>query len=166
MDRLTKRTGAGMALDTMTQGVRNDSIARGEYIQSVFERLAQYEDIGLTPDEAMRLKQVALGNTESVTDEDEKGELKLCPFCGGEVFLDDEGDFCMVCCRGCGAGTTFAEKFEDGTAGDMNEIQSVKAWNTRKEFDHLQQENGQMKELLGLCKLKELLGQGDGQQND
>lgn len=44
MERLTKRTTIGTALDTMSQSIRNDNIARSAYIQSVIEKLAVYED--------------------------------------------------------------------------------------------------------------------------
>lgn len=50
-------------------------------------------------------------------------ELLTCPFCGGEVKLDEDGcecDFCMFCCEECGAGITFAKE-QDGFAEDAEE---------------------------------------------
>ena len=57
-------------------------------------------------------------------------KLKPCPLCGGEVKLDAD-DVYMFCCDKCGAGITFAKVFEDGTAGDCSEDESVTAWNRR-----------------------------------
>lgn len=63
-------------------------------------------------------------------------EIKNCPFCGGEVKLD-ENDFYMFCCDKCGAGITFAKELEDGTATDCNKDESVDKWNTRKPIENV-----------------------------
>ena len=39
-------------------------------------------------------------------------KLLPCPFCGGEIKLDED-DFYMFCCDTCGAGITFAHELED-----------------------------------------------------
>lgn len=57
-------------------------------------------------------------------------ELKPCPFCGGEIKLDED-DFYMFCCDKCGAGITFAKELEDGTATDCNKKESIEKWNRR-----------------------------------
>lgn len=46
-------------------------------------------------------------------------ELEVCPFCGKEVKLDEDG-FYMFCCDNCGAGVSFAKVLADGTATDMD----------------------------------------------
>ena len=38
-------------------------------------------------------------------------KLLPCPFCGGEIKLDED-DFYMFCCDTCGAGITFAHELE------------------------------------------------------
>ena len=58
-------------------------------------------------------------------------ELKQCPFCGGQVKLDEDG-FYMFCCDDCGAGITFAKELEDGTATYMDKVESIEAWNRRE----------------------------------
>lgn len=66
-------------------------------------------------------------------------KLKPCPFCGGEAVLSDEVDiesqdvFHMFTCNKCGAGVVFSEIFEDGTAGDIEKGDAIKAWNRRPE---------------------------------
>ena len=62
-------------------------------------------------------------------------ELKKCPFCGGEVKIDED-DFYMFCCDNCGAGVTFAKELEDGTAEDMNKEETVKSWNSRCRYEN------------------------------
>lgn len=59
-----------------------------------------------------------------------------CPFCAGEVKLDDD-EFYMFCCDKCGAGITFAKELEDGTATDCNKDESVDKWNTRKPIENV-----------------------------
>ena len=51
MDRLTWRTRAGTPNFTMTQTIRRDNIARSAFYQKACDRLAAYEDTGLTPEE-------------------------------------------------------------------------------------------------------------------
>lgn len=57
-------------------------------------------------------------------------QLKLCPFCGSKVKIDED-DFYMFCCDNCGAGVTFAKVLSDGKAEDMTKAESIEAWNRR-----------------------------------
>lgn len=61
-------------------------------------------------------------------------KLLPCPFCGGEVKLDED-EFYMFCCDKCGAGITFAKQLEDGMATDCNKDESIDKWNTRKPIE-------------------------------
>ncbi len=63
-------------------------------------------------------------------------KLKPCPFCGGEIKLDED-DFYMFCCNTCGAGITFAHELEDGTAEDCTKEESIERWNTRKPVERI-----------------------------
>ena len=58
-------------------------------------------------------------------------ELEVCPFCGKEVKLDEDG-FYMFCCDNCGAGVSFAKVLADGTATDMDKKESIDALNRRE----------------------------------
>ena len=81
-----------------------------------------------------------------------KNVLKPCPFCGGEAVLSDEVDiesqdvFHMFTCNKCGAGVVFSEIFEDGTAGDIEKGDAIKAWNRRVEFEHMSKREALLKE--------------------
>lgn len=63
-------------------------------------------------------------------------KLLPCPFCGGEIKLDED-DFYMFCCDTCGAGITFAHELEDGTAEDCTKEESIESWNTRKPMERI-----------------------------
>ena len=63
-------------------------------------------------------------------------KLLPCPFCGGEIKLDED-DFYMFCCDTCGAGITFAHELEDGTAEDCTKEESIESWNTRKPMERM-----------------------------
>lgn len=65
-------------------------------------------------------------------------ELKPCPFCGGQVKLDED-DFYMFCCEECGAGITFAKE-QDGRAEDCSREESIDKWNTRKPVERIVQQ--------------------------
>lgn len=85
------------------------------------ERLAEYEDTGLTPDEVEHLK---LTSMEKVTTE---YDLNPCPFCGGRVHFDELYSYfrdVVIYCDGCDM--IFA--LDDCTAVDSD---LVKAWNRR-----------------------------------
>ena len=75
-------------------------------------------------------RKALLGDKQAQQECTEKGIVLPCPFCGGEVKLD-ELDFYMFCCDKCGAGITFAKEFEDGTADDCTKDESIEKWNTR-----------------------------------
>lgn len=62
-------------------------------------------------------------------------ELLPCPFCGGQVKLDED-DFYMFCCEECGAGITFAKE-QDGHAEDCSREESIDKWNTRKPVERI-----------------------------
>jgi Lar family restriction alleviation protein len=47
-------------------------------------------------------------------------ELKPCPFCGGEAWIDERGCF-IVYCLGCGTGSNAFD----------TEAQAIAAWNLR-----------------------------------
>ena len=57
-------------------------------------------------------------------------ELKPCPFCGGEVKIEDisdeDGPYFMIACsnKACGAAASFGDKSE-------TEEGATEAWNTR-----------------------------------
>lgn len=51
MERLTWKTVAGTVNFSMDNKIRKDNIARSAFYQLVAERLAAYEDTGLSPDE-------------------------------------------------------------------------------------------------------------------
>lgn len=65
-------------------------------------------------------------------------ELLPCPFCGGQVKLDED-DFYMFCCEECGAGITFAKE-QDGHAEDCSREESIDKWNTRKPVERIVQQ--------------------------
>ena len=54
MERLTWKTVAGTVNFSMDNKIRKDNIARSAFYQLVAERLAAYEDTGLSPDEIPR----------------------------------------------------------------------------------------------------------------
>ena len=56
--------------------------------------------------------------------------LLSCPFCGGEIKLDED-DFYMFYCDTCGAGITFAKELESGGVEDCDKKESIERWNTR-----------------------------------
>lgn len=74
-------------------------------------------------------------------------KLKPCPFCGGEIKLDED-DFYMFCCDTCGAGITFAHELEDGTAEDCTKEESIESWNTRKPMERIVE---QLQKRLPFC---------------
>jgi hypothetical protein len=85
------------------------------------ERLAEYEDTGLTPDEVGQIKLASMekGTTEY--------DLNPCPFCGGRVHFDTSYSYfrdVVIYCDDCD--TIFA--LDDCTAVDSD---LVKAWNRR-----------------------------------
>lgn len=63
-------------------------------------------------------------------------ELKPCPFCGGEVKLDED-EFDMFFCDACGAGITFAKELQDGGADNCDKEESIEKWNTRKPMERI-----------------------------
>lgn len=73
-------------------------------------------------------------------------KLLPCPFCGGEIKLDED-DFYMFCCDTCGAGITFAHELEDGTAEDCTKEESIESWNTRKPMERIVEQLEEKTEL-------------------
>ncbi len=68
-------------------------------------------------------------------------ELKACPFCGegtnipAPVFIGDDYGHRGIRCEHCGI----------ATGGNLNDIASLKEWNTRPIEDQLRAENEQLK---------------------
>lgn len=80
-------------------------------------------------------------------------ELKPCPFCGGEVRMDDEQITATITvdyfiCEKCGATVHF--EYADSTA------ETIEAWNTRKPIDKVveQLEELQQREYFCECPLE------------
>ena len=97
-------------------------------------------------------------------------KLLPCPFCGGEIKLDED-DFYMFCCDTCGAGITFAHELEDGTAEDCTKEESIESWNTRKPMERIVEqlediskvyceENNQQEGILWLQDAVEMVKRG------
>lgn len=61
-----------------------------------------------------------------------KTELKPCPFCGGEVDIEnistEDEQYYMVSCKKCGAAICFGDKSE-------TQVGAIEAWNKRA-FDY------------------------------
>ena len=64
-------------------------------------------------------------------------KLKKCPFCGGQVKIDNIGDkkenIYMIECDVCGAALSFASHTADGWYCHATEDETIKAWNRRDE---------------------------------
>lgn len=61
-------------------------------------------------------------------------ELKPCPFCGEAAKLEViDNEFYYVSCENCGSSTSFGKVFEDGTATDSTEAETLAAWNNRND---------------------------------
>ena len=64
-------------------------------------------------------------------------KLKECPFCGGQVKIDNIGDkkenIYMIECDVCGAALSFASHTADGWYCHAAEDETIKAWNRRVE---------------------------------
>lgn len=72
-------------------------------IDKVYERLAEYEDTGLTPAEVQRLKEKntpkeAIYEGDGYSDEEMVYDTWICPNCGAKYEVDyDDYDFCPDC---------------------------------------------------------------------
>ncbi|HJC91949.1 MAG TPA: hypothetical protein H9695_13465 [Candidatus Mediterraneibacter excrementigallinarum] len=66
-------------------------------MNKIYERLAEYEDTGLTPEQIMELKERDAAKAPAEADED-FGYFK-CPSCGTNIIADDFNDhkFCLNC---------------------------------------------------------------------
>ena len=104
MERLTERFNNGQAaVMGCGENCKYDyKYCRNHYeecpeINKIYERLAEYEDTGLTPPEIMELKERDTAKAPAEVDED-FGYFK-CPSCGTNIIADDFNDhkFCLNC---------------------------------------------------------------------
>ena len=75
---------------------------KGFYTADCIERLGVYEDIGLTPEEILELKErntpkEAIYEGDGYSDEEMVYDTWICPNCGAEYDVDDDYDFCPDC---------------------------------------------------------------------
>ena len=104
MNRLTERFNNGQAaVMGCGENCKYDyKYCRNHYeecpeINKIYERLAEYEDTGLTPEEIIELKERDTAKSPAEADED-FGYFK-CPSCGTNIIADDFNDhkFCLNC---------------------------------------------------------------------
>ena len=104
MERLTERFDNGQAaVMGCGENCKYDyKYCRNHYedcpeINKIYERLAEYEDTGLTPEQIMELKERDAAKAPAEADED-FGYFK-CPSCGTNIIADDFNDhkFCLNC---------------------------------------------------------------------
>lgn len=108
------------------------------------EKLKEYEDLELTPEQIKEMDKLYTEKCEQVNElkesveelkgKNEKPELKTCPFCGGEAQLnyekipgEDKGFWAQVICQKCHgrSGGTWAGSY------NAAERKEKKAWNRR-----------------------------------
>jgi hypothetical protein len=77
-----------------------------------------------------------------------KEKLLLCPFCGGEVYLDRE----YIFCDDCHLIMRIDDRLYNGEAITYDEAkeQTIKAWNTRKPLDRIVEQLEEMFDRSGL----------------
>ena len=110
MERLTERFDNGQAaVMGCGENCKYDyKYCRNHYedcpeINRLYERLAEYEDTGLTPEQIMELKErntpkEAIYEGDGYSDEEMAYDTWICPNCGAKYEVDyDDYDFCPDC---------------------------------------------------------------------
>lgn len=110
MERLTERFDNGQAaVMGCGENCKYDyKYCRNHYedcpeINRLYERLAEYEDTGLTPEQIMELKErntpkEAIYEGDGYSDEEMVYDTWICPNCGAKYEVDyDDYDFCPDC---------------------------------------------------------------------
>lgn len=110
MERLTERFDNGQAaVMGCGENCKYDyKYCRNHYedcpeINRLYERLAEYEDTGLTPEEILELKErntpkEAIYEGDGYSDEEMVYDTWICPNCGAKYEVDyDDYDFCPDC---------------------------------------------------------------------
>lgn len=105
MERLTERFNNGQAaVMGCGENCKYDyKYCRNHYeecpeINKIYERLAEYEDTGLTPPEIMELKERDMA--KAPIDVDEDYGFFTCPSCGEAIYASDDFEshkFCLNC---------------------------------------------------------------------
>ena len=94
MERLTQRIKNG---DFAMNIIDNQNDVMDNYIMAC-DRLADYEDTGLTPEQIMSLKD--RDTAKSPSDQDENFGYFECPNCGMAIYVSDDFEshrFCLNC---------------------------------------------------------------------
>lgn len=105
MERLTERFDNGQAaVMGCGENCKYDyKYCRNHYedcpeINKIYERLAEYEDTGLTPEQIMELKE--RDTAKAPIDADEDYGFFTCPSCGEAIYASDDfksHKFCLNC---------------------------------------------------------------------